>query len=90
MIPVINNFVSITKKVMQIESSAKGAEHWACLFLLPRYAVSNFRSPGFTAAYCTYVLLDLHSTKVVALWVAQKNMVIVEQLLPDKLPICVN
>ena len=50
----------------------------------------NFHSPGFTAAYCTYVLLDLHSSKVVALWVAQKNMVSLEQLLQDKFSNCVN
>ena len=30
---------------------------------------------GFTAYYCNYVFLDLQSSKVLAFWVADKNMV---------------
>ena len=34
---------------------------------------------GFCASYCTYNLMDLHSNKVVGIWVAQKNMVNIAQ-----------
>ena len=30
---------------------------------------------GFSAAYCSYLFLDLNSSKVLALWVAEKSMV---------------
>ena len=35
----------------------------------------TFDSPGFTAYYCTYYVLDLSTKKVLALWVATKEMV---------------
>ena len=35
----------------------------------------QFDSRGFSASYCTYVILDLNSSKVLAIWVAEKSMV---------------
>merc|ERR1719154_21500 len=35
----------------------------------------QFDSPGFTAAYCTYTVQDLHSNAVIGLYVAHKHQV---------------
>ena len=36
----------------------------------------TFDSPGYCAFYCTYYVLDLETKKVLGLWVATKEMVI--------------
>ena len=35
----------------------------------------KFDSPGFTARYCTYYLMDLSDRSIIALWVAIKHQV---------------
>ena len=46
-----------------------------CLQHIRLVHAKNLLILGFSASYCTYVLMDLHGSKVVGLWVAQKHMV---------------
>ena len=39
----------------------------------------TYDSPGFSAYYCTYFVLDLVTKKVVGLWVATKQMVFMKE-----------
>jgi len=43
-----------------------------CIFLI---GDGTFDSPGYNAFYCTYFVLDLLTKKVLGLWVATKEMV---------------